>query len=92
MKFTWDEKKRKANLIKHGLDFTLAERIFGALDVVDVLDTRCDYSEERHLAYGTVNNKRLCMCYVVREDEIRVISIRGVHDREWRKHYGCEIL
>jgi len=37
MKFTWDEKKRKANLEKHGLDFTLAERIFGASDVVDIL-------------------------------------------------------
>ena len=92
MKFTWDEKKRKANLEKHGLDFTLAERIFGASDVVDILDTRCDYGEERHLAYATINNKKMCLCYVVREEAIRVISIRGVHEREWRKHYDNEIL
>jgi len=92
MKLTWDEKKRRVNIEKHGIDFALAERIFGAFDVVDIPDTRYDYGEERHLVYATVNEKKMCMCYVVREEEIRVISIRGVHDREWRKHYGDEIL
>jgi len=92
MKFTWDEKKRKANLEKHGLDFALAECIFAASDGVDILDTRHDYGEERHLAYATIREKKMCLCYVVREDEIRIISIRGVHEREWRKHYDNEIL
>jgi len=88
MKFTWDKNKQKTNLEKHGLDFDYAERVLNASKVSVFIDNRYDYGEERRLAYSIVNGIKLCLCYVHRKDEIRVISIRRVHDREWRKHYG----
>jgi uncharacterized protein len=39
--FTWDEKKRKLNLAKHGIDFRDAEVIFDG-PLVTVEDTRED--------------------------------------------------
>jgi uncharacterized DUF497 family protein len=39
MQFEWDEKKRKANLVKHGIDFADLEPLFGGLTIT-VLDGR----------------------------------------------------
>jgi len=88
MRFTWDDNKRESNLDKHGLDFDYAEKILNASKVYIFIDNRYDYGEERRLAYSIVDGVKLCLCFVHRIDEIRVISIRRVPDREWRKHYG----
>jgi len=88
MKFTWDIIKQKSNLEKHGLDFDYAEKILKSSKVSTFIDNRFDYGEERNLAYSIVDGIKMCLCFVQRDDEIRVISIRRVHDKEWRKHYG----
>jgi uncharacterized DUF497 family protein len=44
--FTWDVKKRKLNLAKHGIDFHDATIIFDG-PLVTVEDTREDYGEPR---------------------------------------------
>jgi len=49
--FTWDEKKRRLNLAKHGIDFHDAEMIFDG-PLVTVEDTREDYGEPRYVALG----------------------------------------
>ena len=88
MRYMWDPAKQKANIEKHGLDFSLAERIINATAMRDVVDDRTDknYGEERHLAYAEVNGVKLCLCYVSREpDIIRPISLRRAHEKEWRK-------
>jgi len=88
LKFTWDINKQKSNLEKHGLDFDLAKDILSVRDAFDMIDDRFDYGEERHLVYSELDHVKLCMCYIQRDGEIRVISIRRVHDKEWRKYYG----
>jgi hypothetical protein len=88
MKYTWDKEKENKNIEKHGFDFTLAEEILDGSVVADIVDDRFNYGEERRLVYSVVNDKKLCMCYVYRVDVIRVISIRRVHEKEWRKYYG----
>ena len=88
MKFIWDENKLKSNLEKHGLDFDIAEDILSVQSAFDMIDDRFDYDEERHLVYSELDGVKLCMCYTFRGDEIRVISIRKVHNKEWRKYYG----
>jgi uncharacterized DUF497 family protein len=46
MIFEWDERKNRANIRKHGLDFANAEQLFRDLLVADP-DTREDYGEKR---------------------------------------------
>ena len=49
--FTWDDKKRKLNLAKHGIDFRDAPAIFDG-PLVTVEDTRESYGEPRYVALG----------------------------------------
>jgi len=87
MIFTWDEEKRKKNIEKHNLDFVFAEKIFDTSKGHDFIDNRFDYGEERHLHYAEIDGVKVCLCYVTRKDEMRIISLRRVHDKEWRKYY-----
>jgi uncharacterized DUF497 family protein len=51
MTFTWDESKRKMNLIKHGMDFVDAKDVFsGATFTFE--DDRLSYSEQRFITVG----------------------------------------
>ena len=88
MKFTWDENKRLLNIKNHEIDFFVAEKIYYSEDASAMVDDRKDYGEERYLIYGTVDSLKMCLCCAFRDDNIRVISIRRVHDKEWRKVYG----
>ena len=51
MKFEWDERKNRSNLIKHGFDFADAYRIFN-LPMVVQLDERENYGQTRFVAIG----------------------------------------
>ena len=90
MEFTWDEENRKSNIAKHGLDFTLAKRIINAHDVIDVVGKKRYNGESRHLAYAILDGIKMCLCYVLREGKYRIISLRRVHNKEWRKVYEYE--
>jgi hypothetical protein len=46
VKFEWDDKKRKLNIIKHGIDFTDAPLVFAGYTLT-VEDSRYDYGEQR---------------------------------------------
>ena len=81
--FTWDEKKRKLNLAKHGIDFRDAAIIFdGPLVTVD--DAREDYGEPRYVALGILVDVVVSLIYTERGDQIRIISIRKALRHETR--------
>jgi len=92
MKLIWDEEKSESNLTKHRLDFNLAEKVFSASKVIDLIDDRRDYGEERHFAFAEVEGVKMCLGYVYRDDTYRAISLRHVRDREWRKLNGYKNL
>ena len=73
--FTWDERKRKLNLAKHGIDFHDAAVIFDG-PLVTVEDRREDYGERRFVALGFLANVVVSLTYAERGDRIRVVSIR----------------
>jgi uncharacterized DUF497 family protein len=87
-KINWDEKKRHDTLTERGLDFVDAVNVIFARDVVTLVDKRFNYGEERFLAFGTFKRSRFCVCYTLREEKIRIISFRKVHDKEWRTKHG----
>ena len=78
MTFEWDENKRRANIHKHGIDFSDAATIFEAKTVV-ILDDRFDYGEERYVAFGLLRGtviKVIAVAYAERGETIRIISAR----------------
>ena len=81
--FPWDEKKRKLNLAKHGIDFQDAAAICEG-PLVTVEDTREDYGEPRYVALGLLEGIVVSMAYAERNDKVRIISNRKALKHEAR--------
>jgi uncharacterized DUF497 family protein len=80
MEFEWDEAKNRANLAKHGFDFTYAIRIFAG-EVREQVDPR-PWNEDQVAATGIVDDRFVTVIYTVRGDRYRVISARPARRRE----------
>ncbi len=83
MQYEWDENKNRLNLEKHGLDFSLVEVIFNYLHITKI-DNRKDYGEQRFLTMGTIGlyGRAVIVAHTLRNNKIRVISIRKANRRE----------
>lgn len=81
MRFEWDERKRKSNLRKHGIDFVGCEAIFAGT-VKTTIDDRADYGEERFVTFGLLDDRVVAVVHTEAADTIRVISIRKATKRE----------
>ena len=80
--YEWDESKRRANILKHGVDF------FNALefvwpDALTQVDCRQDYGETRRVAFGPIAQRLYVMVYTKRAQAIRLISLRKANQREF---------
>ena len=88
-KYSWDPEKRESNIKKRGLDFVLlADHIFADPNVVIEPDVRCEYGEERFLAYALVEETRLCLCFALRDGRIHLITVFKMNKKQWEAHYG----
>jgi uncharacterized DUF497 family protein len=88
MRFTWDPDKERRNWEKHGISFGTAIRVFET-GVLEEIDDRFDYEEERVRAFGIVDNRVIVVIYTEREnDEIRIISARRATPKEERRYYA----
>ena len=84
--FDWDEKKRKANLVKHRLDFSVAHEVFDDPFVVEEEDRSMDYFEVRHKLTGLANNILVTIIYTERRNVLRIISFRRATAIERRRY------
>ena len=75
MKFEWDEKKRRVNLAKHGIDFADLAPLFSGLTIT-VLDSRYDYGEFRFITLGILNGIVMTVAHSETDEVIRIISAR----------------
>ena len=75
MKIEWDKKKREANLAKHNVDFLDVHELFESPFLCRE-DRRKDYGEKRGVAIGHVQGRLMVAAYTVRNDVIRIISLR----------------
>lgn len=82
----WDEKKRLANIAKHGIDFAVAVSIFDGL-VVEYPQPKRDYGEERIAVIGRTGDRILYVVYTWRDYRRRIISARRASDDEREKYY-----
>lgn len=81
MTFEWDEKKRRENLKKHGLDFVDVWEIFEN-EVVTDNDRRFDYGEDRFYTPRILKGVVVVLSHTEDDDLIRVISFRRAEKYE----------
>lgn len=85
MEFEWDEKKNQENIKKHGISFKHAVKTFNG-HVLEWIDDRRDYGEERIIALGRSERTILSVVYTMRGNTLRIISVRRATKDERRKY------
>lgn len=82
----WDDAKAAQNKRRHGVSFALAER-FPFETALEALDSESDhYGEDRFLAIGKIERTFYALCYTLRGEKIRVISLRKATAEERRRY------
>ncbi|MEM7463784.1 MAG: BrnT family toxin [Pseudomonadota bacterium] len=80
-KFEWDDDKALKNLRNHGVPFSDVTR-FERETAMYIRDDRRDYGEVRLIAIGFIDVRVYVLVYTIRNDTIRVISLREANKRE----------
>ena len=78
--FEYDELKSKANKEKHGIDFEEAQALWD--DEYSVFKQVYLNDELRYLLVGHLNGLCYVAVFTVREDNIRIISVRRCRKNE----------
>jgi hypothetical protein len=74
--FEWDEPKAALNLRKHGVSFLAATQVFQDANRFERLEDSEDYGETRWIVIGLAGQTVIVLIYVLRGDNIRVVSAR----------------
>ena len=84
--FDWHPAKARRNYNDHGVTFDKARQAFADPFMVEILDEREDYGEERVLLLGMVEGQLLSVIYTERKGRFRLISARRASKDE-QDHY-----
>jgi uncharacterized DUF497 family protein len=82
---TWNERKRRINLAKHGVDLALAEH-FDWDDAIIHEDDSEAFGEQREIATGWIGAILYVYVYTLRDDEDHAISLRKARPAEARRY------
>jgi|RifCSP13_3_1023840.scaffolds.fasta_scaffold12472_2 uncharacterized DUF497 family protein len=86
MHYEWDERKRIANLTKHGLDLAEAWKVFEASKKVTFAAPQRESDEVRWIDIAEVKGVVLVLVYTRRGDSVRGISFRRAKRKERRAY------
>jgi uncharacterized DUF497 family protein len=86
--FEWDPAKANTNLLKHGVDFEVASRVFqDPAAIIEPDDS--DPGEERWRAIGLAGGEVLFVVFTERNEHVtRIVSARKANKREERAYFG----
>ena len=87
--FEWDERKREANLLKHGVDFADASTAITAPHLVTL--GRAGH-EARWIALVKIGHRIVAVIYTLRNRSCRIISARVARRNErktYDSHFGA---
>lgn len=80
MNFEFDPDKSHANKQKHGIDFVEAQQLWTDPKRVEFVAQFRD--EERHGVIALLHHRLWCGIYTMRDERIRVISVRRARNNE----------
>lgn len=80
MDFEFDTNKSKSNLLKHGIDFDVAQNLWNDPDILEIPAKTVD--EPRYLVIGRINDKHWSAVITYRDQVIRLISVRRSRPEE----------
>lgn len=86
MQFKENEKKRRINVRKHGIDFIGCEAIFDGHSFT-MEDARFPYDETRYITLGLLEGRVVVVAHTGTEDVIEVISIRKAKHHEQKTYF-----
>ena len=89
MLFEWDDEKEKINIVKHGIDFATAARVFRDENRLEIYDEAHSDNEDRYITIGSIDGVTfiVMVVYTERGEAIRLISARKATKQEGRMYY-----
>jgi uncharacterized DUF497 family protein len=87
--FEWDPSKARRNRAKHGVSFETAKKAFADPLMVEILDDRENYGEERYLLIGMADGQLLSIIYTERQGRFRIIMARR-STKDEQDHYFAQ--
>jgi uncharacterized DUF497 family protein len=88
--FEWNAAKAESNLVRHGVSFEAARRVFDDAFAFE----RCDFDsaegEIRYVITGMVNDVILTVVYTERGERTRIISARRATKHEQEEYYRSQ--
>lgn len=79
---TFDKEKNRKNINKHGLELSFGSIVLKDKNLIEALDGRMNYGEERWNALGMVDGKIYAVTYTERSNGQHFISVRLADRRE----------
>lgn len=89
--FEWDDAKAAANLLRHGVSFFTARRVFNDPFAFEKLDDRMNYREDRFATTALVDGTMLSVAWTERAERIRIISARFATAQERRLYHDQDV-
>lgn len=86
MQIDFDEEKDSINRFKHRVSLAFGKRVFDDQSCQILPSFRPIDGEDRYKAVGDVDGKLFTAIYVMRDQIIRLISVRRSNDREQRDY------
>jgi uncharacterized DUF497 family protein len=86
MAFSWDEKKREENWESREVDFAEAIGIFDDPEVIESIDSREGYREERIQALGKTGGVFYLVAYTWRDETRHIITAWKVGEHGKRRY------
>ena len=84
--FEWHQAKARRNYRDHGVTFETARKVFADPFMVEILDEREDYGEDRWRVIGMAEGQLLSVIYTERKGRFRLISARRA-EKDEQDHY-----
>lgn len=82
-RFEWDSRKSIENMRKHRIRFSEITSVFDDPFLLAYYDSLHSSEENRYLAIGSTGEGLLVfVCFVLRDDRIRIISARRCNGKE----------
>ena len=85
MEFEYDPQKSESNQIKHGINFEVAKLLWDDVNRLQV-EAKSD-TEPRFALIAIYDDKLWTAFYTIREEQIRIISVRRARKGEGRLYY-----